>query len=255
MRRGSICWISGEDHTRSPFLHFRFNCSPRPTHTHTTKETILSYSSHHTPSHLPLASSWWRLTLALPGSEPIFEPATITNDAHSSEVNITVRDSSVALIPRTDAVRCIEARALAFQGRRRDVVLERLRTQRYVAPAGHYDHHFDWSVNWSGWGRVSSFMVWVDGSDDLVGGGTEFPLLERRGDWCDVAECAEPAGEGDGGAGGEGVVFKVKPGNAVFWENFAPDGRGYEEMWHAGLPVTEGTKVGLNIWSFGRIEG
>jgi prolyl 4-hydroxylase len=51
-------------------------------------------------------------------------------------------------------------------------------------------------------------------------------------------------------------VFKVVPGNAVYWENFMADGtgRGYEETWHAGLPVRKGVKVGLNIWSAGRIE-
>ena len=192
-------------------------------------------------------------------SEPIFEPATITNDAHSSHRDATVRDSSVALIPRTDTVRCIEARALALQGRRRDVFLERLRTQRYGPPRGHYRHHYDWSANVAGWGRVSSFMAWVGASPDLRGGGTEFPLLERRGEWCAFVECPPPRGEGEGEGGEEEeevtTVFTPKPGNAVFWENFAADGRGYEETWHAGLPVTQGVKVGLNIWSFGRIEG
>jgi prolyl 4-hydroxylase len=53
-----------------------------------------------------------------------------------------------------------------------------------------------------------------------------------------------------------GTVFRVVPGNAVYWENFRADGtgRGFEETWHAGLPVRKGVKVGLNIWSSGRIE-
>ena len=135
---------------------------------------------------------------------------------------------------------------------------------------------------------MSSMMVWVDdGSGDLVGGGTEFPLLEIRGrddesGICNVIECGrdsedvdagtdgESGGGGDGGgatrvehasaegSSGEqqkgGTLFKPIPGNAVYWENFAPDGRGYDETWHAGLPVKKGSKVGLNIWSFGRIE-
>lgn len=203
-------------------------------------------------------------------SEPLFEPSTVTNDAETAARDATVRDSSVALVPRTDEVRCIERRAMAVQGWRRDVWVERLRTQRYEAPTGHYSHHYDWSGNMNGWGRVSSFMVWVD--DDggkLQGGGTEFPLLEGRvGElgrewWCRHVECDEEkerkkAGEaeadGEEEDGIEGTTFKVVPGNAVYWENFSPDGRGYEETWHAGLPVREGTKVGLNIWSFGRIE-
>lgn len=194
-------------------------------------------------------------------SDPIFEPSRI--GSHDQEQDISIRDSHVALIPRTDPVRCIERRALGFQGWRRDAWVERLRTQRYDAPTGHYSHHYDWSFNKGGWGRVSSFMAWVDhGDGSIQGGGTEFPLLDGHweGDeWCRFVECPGDARDRDAGADAAagsrgGTTFKVAPGNAVYWENFAPDGRGYEETWHAGLPVTRGTKVGLNIWTFGRIE-
>lgn len=176
-------------------------------------------------------------------------------------------------MPRTAAVRCIESRARALQGWRDEVWVERLHLQRYH-PGGHYRHHFDWSSGRGGWGRVSSFMAWVDDGDGgLVGGGTEFPLLRRKADerWCRFVECdvaagatngtsgqsgiseAPPAVDGDGGAG---VVFRPLVGNAIYWENFRSDGsgRGHDESWHAGLPVVEGVKVGLNIWSWGRIE-
>lgn len=118
-------------------------------------------------------------------------------------------------------------------------------------------------------------MAWVDDGDGgLVGGGTEFPVLRRKVDrrWCRFVECdaegaaangssgesgiseAPPAVDGDVGA--TGVVFRPLVGNAIYWENFHSDGsgRGYDESWHAGLPVVEGVKVGLNIWSWGRIE-
>ena len=52
---------------------------------------------------------------------------------------------------------------------------------------------------------------------------------------------------------GRGVRFKVKEGNAVFWVNFDGRGEGIRESWHAGLEVERGRKVGLNIWSFGRV--
>ncbi|KAF5235942.1 hypothetical protein FANTH_11450 [Fusarium anthophilum] len=183
-------------------------------------------------------------------SEPLFVPSTITNNGEATHRDSSVRDSHVAVIPRTDTVRCIESRARALQGWRPDLWIERLRTQRY-GPGGHYNHHFDWSTNARGWGRVSSLMVWVEGSDSLKGGGTEFPLIKRPAEteWCRFIECSNDMEE----HGGMGVTFKVVPGNAVYWENFAADGRGYEETWHAGLPVQEGTKTGLNIWSFGRI--
>ncbi|KAI5926386.1 hypothetical protein F4810DRAFT_535140 [Camillea tinctor] len=210
-------------------------------------------------------------------SEPLFEPSTITNDGNSTVRNATIRDSEVALIPRTDAVRCVEARAKAFQGWRDDLWIERLRTQRYGTDQ-HYAHHFDWGSGARGWGRVSSFMAWVqvDGGG-FEGGGTEFPRLPRAGPdepWCRWVECPPETRRGeddddDGGGGasvlrekkkdGEpvmGVTFRPVAGNAVFWENFRPDGtgRGWEETWHAGLPVRRGTKVGLNIWSWGRLS-
>ncbi|KAI1490048.1 2OG-Fe(II) oxygenase family oxidoreductase [Biscogniauxia mediterranea] len=202
-------------------------------------------------------------------SEPLFEPSTITNDGDSTVRNTSIRNSEVALIPRTDAVRCVEARAKAFQGWRDDLWIERLRTQRYGTDQ-HYAHHFDWGSGARGWGRVSSFMVWVRADDDVEGGGTEFPLLRRDGPddpWCRWVECPKKRPskvevkeqDGTGDDGGEpltGVTFMPVAGNAVFWENFRPDGtgRGWEETWHAGLPVKRGTKVGLNIWSWGRLS-
>ncbi|KAI1180189.1 hypothetical protein F4777DRAFT_599118 [Nemania sp. FL0916] len=197
-------------------------------------------------------------------SEPLFEPSTITHDGDKTQRNTLVRDSEVALIPRTETVRCIEARAHSFQGWRSDLWIERLRTQRY-GPSQHYAHHFDWGSGARGWGRASSFMVWVE-TDNIKGGGTEFPRLQLDGPdqrWCRWIECSHQksasAEESSAKVKGEpitGVTFKAVPGNAVFWENFRPDGtgRGWQETWHAGLPVTKGTKVGLNIWSWGRLN-
>ncbi|KAK1637322.1 hypothetical protein BDP81DRAFT_406222 [Colletotrichum phormii] len=216
-------------------------------------------------------------------SNPIFEPSTITHNGANTHRDTSIRSSDVALLPRDDTVRCIEARARALQGWREDLWIERLRTQRYVE-GGHYSYHFDWTANRGGWGRVSSMMAWVDarGGDEsenevpagtgngegLVGGGTEFPLLEvgglKREVWCKFVEYGG-RDAGDGGDDekklgddeqGKGTTFKPVPGNAVYWENFRADGSGagYDETWHAGLPVKKGVKVGLNIWSTGRIE-
>ncbi len=51
-------------------------------------------------------------------------------------------------------------------------------------------------------------------------------------------------------AGGEGKVLVVRPvvENGIFWVNLKEDGRGDARVLHAGLPVEEGRKVGLNIW-------
>jgi len=84
-------------------------------------------------------------------------------------------------------------------------------------------------------------MVYL--SADCLGGGTNFPRLAMPTDpkWCKYVDCSGKD---------EGVTFKPAKGAAVYWENFAPDGRGYEEVWHAGMPVTEGVKIGLNIWNW-----
>ncbi|CAD6505447.1 BgTH12-00938 [Blumeria graminis f. sp. triticale] len=169
-----------------------------------------------------------------------YEPATVANGPEIS-VQTQIRASEVALLDRDETVRCLEHRARAFQGWRSDVFIERLRTQRY-GHGGHYVHHYDWSGTYHEADRLSTFMVYVDAQCE--GGGTEFPRLlmpAEKGRWCEFIECH----------GGErGVTFKPIRGNAIFWVNLRSDGSGYEETWHSGLPVTSGSKVGLNIWSW-----
>lgn len=125
--------------------------------------------------------------------------------------------------------------------------MEQIWTQRYLS-GGHYGHHFDWAgdLRRRKAGRVSTFMVYV-GCEGCKGGGTRFPRLPKvdKEALCDVVECEQ--GEGEDGLG---VTFKPVAGNAIYWENFRPDGKGWEELWHAALPVEEGVKVGLNIWSW-----
>ena len=85
-------------------------------------------------------------------------------------------------------------------------------------------------------------MVYV--SAECVGGGTNFPRMQapQSQQWCEFIECGETSERG--------VTFKPRKGAAVFWTNCDQDGRGYKETIHAGMPVTGGTKIGLNIWSW-----
>lgn len=172
-------------------------------------------------------------------------PSTVTDGSEVS-IDMSIRFSEVALLDRDEVVRCIEHRARAFQGWQPNLYIERLRTQRYDI-GGFYKHHYDWSENLRDTNRLSTFMVYVDA--DCKGGGTEFPRIKmpetEKGRWCDFLECDE------GSTKEMGVTFKPIKGNAVFWENIGPDGWGYEETYHAGLPVLSGSKVGLNIWSWG----
>lgn len=172
----------------------------------------------------------------------------------------SVRKSEKALIDRDETVQCIEQRALSIQGWPEDTFIERLWTQRYNV-SGHYSLHYDWATSTKQSRRVSTFMVYLD--TECEGGGvstglnlisdwevkvltrsqTNFPKLQVPKDrkWCEYVEC-------DGNT--DGVTFRPKKGSAVFWHNFDSEGRGYKETIHAGMPVTKGTKVGLNIWSW-----
>ncbi|TKA30913.1 hypothetical protein B0A54_14521 [Friedmanniomyces endolithicus] len=183
------------------------------------------------------------------------------DDFLSPEETAHLIDIRSALLPRDPIVQCLETRALAFQGWPPQTSIERVWTQRYNV-SGHYAHHYDWSSNSRTQRRASTFMVYLTGRGEAgcEGGGTEFPRIGRPaganlrgggGDgggegsggskWCEFIEC-----EGEG----EGVTFIPRAGSAVFWMNFDGEGRGYKETIHAGLPVTSGTKIGLNIWSW-----
>jgi prolyl 4-hydroxylase len=78
--------------------------------------------------------------------------------------------------------------------------------------------------------------------------------------WFQGVEAPEVAAEGTGGEGEGrqkakwreyekgGTAFRPIPGNALFWVNLLPDGRGDKRTMHAGLPVGEGMKTAMNIW-------
>ncbi|KAJ9149890.1 2OG-Fe(II) oxygenase superfamily protein [Pleurostoma richardsiae] len=161
----------------------------------------------------------------------------------------SVRTSQSTSVARDAVVRCIEDRALAFQGYDTPrSYLEPLQLVRY-APGERYHFHTDWftdpahAVAALGGNRVSSFFAYVAVAPGTTGGGTGFPLVEAPRDerWCSVVDCDVPWEEG--------VTFRPVEGNAVYWENLLPDGRGDQRTLHAGLPVTSGGKIGMNIWT------
>jgi len=186
-----------------------------------------------------------------------------------------VRTSQSTNVPRDAVVRCLEARALAFQGLDTAAAqLEPLQLVRY-GRGERYHFHTDWFPDPArataalGGNRLSSFFAYVrasngttagsgpDGDDDsggggagsderVRGGGTNFPLVDAPRDprWCDAwVDCDEPWDRG--------VTFRPVEGNAVYWENMLPDapGRGDPRTLHAGLPLVSGEKIGLNIWT------
>ena len=175
-----------------------------------------------------------------------FQPSEVnkhfTEDGPGT-IDTSIRSSSSAEITRTDVVRCIEERALAFQGYESTNTgfLEPLQVVRY-GPSEEYKHHFDWALTTR---RDTTFFVYLEAN--CTGGGTNFPVLNPPTDekWCEFVDCDESYNAG--------VTFKPIAGNAIFWQNFNADGTGIKESFHAGLPVTTGSKIGLNIWTW-RLE-
>ncbi|CAJ2512115.1 Uu.00g077400.m01.CDS01 [Anthostomella pinea] len=158
------------------------------------------------------------------------------------------RTSQSTNVPRDQVVRCIEERALLFQGF--DIPrthLEPLQLVKYSKDQ-HYHFHTDWFTNpahassVTGGNRLSSFFAYVS-AENITGGGTNFPMLAAPSNkrWCEYIDCDEPWENG--------VTFRPIVGSAVFWENLLEDGTGDQRALHAGLPVTSGSKLGMNIWT------
>lgn len=126
---------------------------------------------------------------------------------------------------------------------------EELQLVKY-GPSEYYNAHVDWFDTLhrenKGWGsrlynRGASFFIYLE--DACVGGGTHFPEISA---WTDDFRLAalQPLISTDG----KGISFQPKKGNGIFWVNLRPDGIGDERLIHAGLPVKQGRKVGMNIW-------
>ncbi|KAF9874335.1 hypothetical protein CkaCkLH20_08318 [Colletotrichum karsti] len=157
---------------------------------------------------------------------------------------------STTVIP--DAVtQCILERARQFQGLGTPPThLEPIQLVKYGL-GEQYHFHTDWfpadsgehgSVT-KGGNRVSSFFTYVSVSDDIAGGGTNFPRLQPppgKG-WCKFVDCDEPWEAG--------VTFRPVEGNALFWTNLVDRDTGDERVLHAGLPIVRGQKLGMNIWT------
>ncbi|KAK0387379.1 hypothetical protein NLU13_5691 [Sarocladium strictum] len=89
--------------------------------------------------------------------------------------------------------------------------------------------------------RLGSILAYVD--DDCEGGETYFPEVKS------VAETADSE-KFSISENCRGLLVKPKKGNAIFWNNLHANGSGDVRTAHAGMPVTRGTKVAINIWSY-----
>ena len=160
-----------------------------------------------------------------------------------SVADSTYRSSTTASLPREDIVRCMEERARSFPAWDSLGFFMPLLVQRYGI-SNQYKDHYDWFPGFPDieGNHESTFFVYIQAN--CTGGGTNFPLLRAPEDekWCDFIDCDQPYDAG--------VAFKPITGNAIFWRNLHPDGRGHKKTLHAGLPVTSGMKTGLNIFTW-----
>lgn len=109
--------------------------------------------------------------------------------------------------------------------------------------------------------RVASFFVFL--RDNCTEGYTYFPRVQPAHDSAEapvdldtIYDGKVARGESDGEE--KGVKFKPIQGNALFWINVDEKGQGDRRLIHAGLPVGQGEKIGLNIWPrkfYGYVEG
>lgn len=176
------------------------------------------------------------------------------NDDGSKTVNVDAghRKSETAWLPSVDpVVACVRARASEFEGYAPNATLDALAAVRY-RPGGRFGMHHDWDTERrKPYDRRTSFFATL-AADGCAGGATHFPFVRpawgnaaRFGrPWCRWLDCAHE---------GDGVAVRPIKGNALFWVNFGEDGTGVQETVHAGAPLVEGTKIGMNIWTWARI--
>lgn len=174
-------------------------------------------------------------------------------DSTGQQQLANTRTSQSTSLESDDIVKCIEQRALDFQGLTTPrESLEPLQLVKY-GESQEFHSHTDWftsdaqTTDEYGGNRRSSFFVYVHASEDIVGGGTQFPLLDAplTEKWCKYVNCdAEME---------DGATFRPVQGNAVFWRNLKwVANKGYVgdgQTVHAGLPVQRGSKIGMNIWT------
>lgn len=111
-----------------------------------------------------------------------------------------------------------------------------------------YTSHFDPIHGDGGTDRITTIFAILEDSCAGEHGhcGTQFPsiLIDWKNEdprWCEVVDCNETA-----------LTIRPRSGNAVFWRNRRDDDSIHPKALHAGLPIQEGDKIGLNIWTGGK---
>ncbi|KAB5576187.1 2OG-Fe(II) oxygenase family oxidoreductase [Coniochaeta sp. 2T2.1] len=188
-----------------------------------------------------------------------YQPSVVFagSDGFREVLNRTMRSSENTVLPKEDIVsQCLTRRMQSLLGNVQHVEVEALQVVKYAQGGDHYNAHTDWfdapkfdlsygsdreSRNASDpSNRLGSIFAYLE--DNCERGETYFPHLPSVLKTADGSKFALAAGD-------TGLLVKPRRGNAIFWNNLHANGTGDERTAHLGLPVTSGTKTGLNIWS------
>lgn len=166
------------------------------------------------------------------------------NNDGKPHIDKAYRLSMTAKLDRTDdVIKGIEQRARSFPFYKRFGDFMPIVVQNYGI-SGQYRDHYDWfdDEHAVGGNIASTFFVYIHAN--CTGGGTNFARLTAPDNekWCEFIDCDRPLDEG--------VTFKPIMGNAIYWENLHDDESGHELTLHAGMPVTTGNKMGMNMWTW-----
>jgi len=69
-------------------------------------------------------------------------------------------------------------------------------------------------------------------------------MRQKHESLCEFLRCRD-----ENGAEVKWIDVKPKVGTALFWYNIGPTGEVDRKTLHAGSVVTNGSKIGLNIWT------
>ncbi|KAK7191817.1 2OG-Fe(II)oxygenase family Oxidoreductase [Paraphaeosphaeria sporulosa] len=183
-----------------------------------------------------------------------FEDSFISRSGGGNQKVSGRTSQSAPLAVEEPLVACIVDRARAFLGTMLHAhepfstpqLVRYFQTQRYDLHTDFWPRHQRLSDG-SGrlFNRPASFFVFL--RDNCTAGETWFPGVSIE-DGKEVGLGGRVRRGRDDGDDGKGVTFKPVKGSAVFWVNIGEDGVGDRRVVHAGLPVGEGEKIGMNIW-------
>lgn len=172
--------------------------------------------------------------------------STVTNSDGTRTLDSRRTSSTAHLDLEDEVVKCIISRASAVQGFHPPELIDDIQATRYFT-GQQYKSHYDWlQIPGAKTRRVSTIFSILQAN--CTNCGTKFHSLKmdmstNSRKWCSFIDCEA-----------ENLVFRPIEGNAVFWRNLNDDGSGDERTLHSGMPLEDGYKVGLNIWSSEKIE-